>query len=99
MKQPSKAPEIILRNGKPAAVILDIDEYQRLLECLAEKENLKALQKIRKKSHQPKGSKQLDRWYWSEEGQREMQASLADKKAGRVKRFNDVEALIEELNS
>jgi PHD/YefM family antitoxin component YafN of YafNO toxin-antitoxin module len=99
MKQARQTPEIVLRDGKPAAVILDIDEYQEILERLKDKENLKALQEIRKKSHQSKGPKQLDRWYWSEEGQREMQASLADKKAGRVKRFKDVEALIEELNS
>jgi PHD/YefM family antitoxin component YafN of YafNO toxin-antitoxin module len=29
-----KAPEIVLRGGKPAAVILDIEEYREMLERL-----------------------------------------------------------------
>jgi prevent-host-death family protein len=29
-----KNPEIVLRQGKPAAVILDIQEYQEMLEQL-----------------------------------------------------------------
>lgn len=37
-------PKIVLRNGKPAAVILDIKEYERLLESL---EDLKDLEEIR----------------------------------------------------
>ncbi|MBI5117679.1 type II toxin-antitoxin system Phd/YefM family antitoxin [Candidatus Poribacteria bacterium] len=44
-----KAPEIILRNGKPAAVILSIDEYQEMLERLEDAEDLQMLQEIRKK--------------------------------------------------
>jgi PHD/YefM family antitoxin component YafN of YafNO toxin-antitoxin module len=44
-----KAPEIILRNGKPAAVILNIDEYQEMLERLEDVEDLQMLQKMRKK--------------------------------------------------
>jgi hypothetical protein len=50
MKMTAKSPEIVLRNGKPAAVILDIDEYQELLERLEDAADLKRLQKIRKKS-------------------------------------------------
>ena len=48
MKVKNKIPEIILRNGKPAAVILDLDQYQALLEKLQDLEDLKILQKMRK---------------------------------------------------
>jgi len=34
MKVKGKNPEIILRDGKPAAVIIDINEYQEILERL-----------------------------------------------------------------
>jgi prevent-host-death family protein len=44
-----KEPEIILRDGKPAAVILDIDEYQEMLERLEDMEDLKLLAEMRKK--------------------------------------------------
>jgi len=43
-------PEIILREGKPAAVILDIDEYQEMLERLEHIEDLKMLEEMRSKS-------------------------------------------------
>ncbi len=42
-------PEIVLRNGKPSRVILDIDVYKDLLERLEQKEDLKALAALRKK--------------------------------------------------
>jgi prevent-host-death family protein len=48
MRQYQKTPQIVLRDGKPAAVILDIDEYQELLERLEDVEDLRALQKIRR---------------------------------------------------
>jgi len=44
-----KNPEIILRDGKPAAVIIDIDEYQEMLERLEDVEDLKMLEEMRKK--------------------------------------------------
>jgi PHD/YefM family antitoxin component YafN of YafNO toxin-antitoxin module len=44
-----KRPEIVLRNGKPAAVILDIEEYQELLERLEDSEDLEMLNKMRSK--------------------------------------------------
>lgn len=44
-----KVPEIVLRNGKPAAVILDIKEYQEMLEKLEDAYDLKMLQQMRKK--------------------------------------------------
>lgn len=46
----------------------------------------------------PKTIVDRDPWYWSEEGQREIQKALADKKTGRVKRFKNVEVLIKDLN-
>ena len=44
-----KTPEIILREGKPAAVILDIDEYRGMLERLEDVEDLRMLKRMRKK--------------------------------------------------
>jgi PHD/YefM family antitoxin component YafN of YafNO toxin-antitoxin module len=40
-KAEREEPEIILREGKPAAVILDIDVYQEMLERLEDAEDLK----------------------------------------------------------
>ena len=48
-KTRKKVPEIILRKGKPTAVILDIDEYQEMLERLEDMEDLKLSEKMRKK--------------------------------------------------
>jgi PHD/YefM family antitoxin component YafN of YafNO toxin-antitoxin module len=44
-----KSPEIVLRGGKPAAVILDIDEYRSMLERLEDAEDLKTLKEMRSK--------------------------------------------------
>jgi PHD/YefM family antitoxin component YafN of YafNO toxin-antitoxin module len=44
-----KTPEIVLRDGQPAAVILDIDEYQEMLERLEDLEDLRMLEDMRKK--------------------------------------------------
>ena len=49
-RQKKKSPEIVLRGGKPSAVILDIDEYQEMLERLEDLEDLKMLVAMRKKS-------------------------------------------------
>jgi prevent-host-death family protein len=49
MKARRKDPEIVLRNGKPSAVILDIDEYREMLERLEDVEDLRALSAMRKK--------------------------------------------------
>lgn len=48
-KAKRKEPEIIFRGGKPAAVILDIDDYQELLERLEDAEDLKILAEMRQK--------------------------------------------------
>jgi len=52
-----KEPEIIIRNGKPAAVIIDIDDYQEMLERLEDVEDLQMLAEMRKK---PLRYKKLD---------------------------------------
>ena len=44
-----RVPEIILSGGKPTAVILDIDEYQEMLERLEDVDDLKILEEMRKK--------------------------------------------------
>ena len=47
-----KRAEIILKDGKPSAVILDIDEYKRILELIEDAEDLKMLEKLRSKAQQ-----------------------------------------------
>lgn len=44
-----KDPEIVMRGGKPTAVILSIEEYRNLLERLEDAEDLKTLRSMRKK--------------------------------------------------
>jgi PHD/YefM family antitoxin component YafN of YafNO toxin-antitoxin module len=48
-KARKKNPEIILKDGKPAAVIIDIDEYHEMLERLEDIEDLKILEQMRNK--------------------------------------------------
>lgn len=45
-----KKPQIVVRNGKPSAVILDIEEYEELLERAEEMEDLKILRALRRRS-------------------------------------------------
>ena len=47
-KHKRKTPEIVMREGEPTAVILDIDEYQEILERLEDMEDLKMLEDMRK---------------------------------------------------
>lgn len=49
MKTKKKSPEIIVRNGKPTAVILEIDEYQEMLERLEDADDLRDLAEMRKR--------------------------------------------------
>ena len=49
MKTKRKALEIVLRDGKPAAVILDIEHYRELLERAEDAEDLRALKAIRRR--------------------------------------------------
>jgi PHD/YefM family antitoxin component YafN of YafNO toxin-antitoxin module len=46
-KTKNKKPEIIIRNGKPASVIIDIEDYREMLERLEDTEDLKLLEKMR----------------------------------------------------
>ena len=41
--------EIVLQDGRPTAVILDIDEYQDMLERLEDLDDLEMLRAIREK--------------------------------------------------
>lgn len=47
MKRHGPEPQIVLRDGKPAAVILDINEYQELLERVEDAADLRTLQRMR----------------------------------------------------
>lgn len=47
-KTKKKDPEIVMRGGKPAAVILDIDEYRELLERVEDADDLKMLKQMRR---------------------------------------------------
>jgi len=47
-KHKRKTPEMVMREGEPTAVILDIDEYQEILERLEDIEDLKMLEDMRK---------------------------------------------------
>ena len=40
--------QVIVKNGKPKAVILDIKAYERLLEMAEDREDLMELRKIKK---------------------------------------------------
>jgi prevent-host-death family protein len=44
-----KEPEIVMRGGKPTAVILGIEEYRELLERAEDAEDLKTLRDMRKR--------------------------------------------------
>ena len=48
-KAKRKEPEIIFREGKPAAVILDIDDYQEMIERLEDAEDLRILAEMLQK--------------------------------------------------
>jgi len=48
MRVKEETPEIVVKGGKPVAVILDIDEYQEMLERLEDAEDLKMLSEMRK---------------------------------------------------
>ena len=44
-----KDPEIVMRGGKPTAVILGIEEYRELLERVEDAEDIKTLKAMRKR--------------------------------------------------
>jgi prevent-host-death family protein len=43
-------PQVIMKNGRPNAVIIDIKDYKQLLERLENKEDIADLEKMRKSS-------------------------------------------------
>ena len=49
MKTKVAKPGVVWRDGKPAAVLLDIDVYEDLLERLEQKDDLAALAEMRKR--------------------------------------------------
>jgi PHD/YefM family antitoxin component YafN of YafNO toxin-antitoxin module len=44
-----KKPELIYKEGKPVSVIINIDQYEKMLEKLEDMEDLMELQEMRKK--------------------------------------------------
>jgi PHD/YefM family antitoxin component YafN of YafNO toxin-antitoxin module len=48
-KAKRKTPEIVLRDGKPSAVILDIEDYREMLERLEDLEDLEMIKEMRKR--------------------------------------------------
>ncbi len=49
-KRTAKTPEVIYRNNKPVSVILDIEEYQEILERLDDIEDLEFIEKLKNKT-------------------------------------------------
>ena len=52
-----RPPELVFREGKPVAVILDIDQYKEILEQLEDIEDLKMLEEMKQQNI---GFKKLD---------------------------------------
>lgn len=44
-----KPPQVVLKDGEPSAVILDIQDYREMLERLDDVDDLKALEQMRKR--------------------------------------------------
>ena len=57
MRTKRKALEFVYKNGKPTAVILDIEHYREMLEKLEDAEDLATLEEMRRK---PMEFKRLD---------------------------------------
>jgi PHD/YefM family antitoxin component YafN of YafNO toxin-antitoxin module len=49
MENSSTSPEIVIRDGKPVAVILSLAEYRELLEKAEDLEALRCLEEMRQK--------------------------------------------------
>ena len=48
-KRSAKSPEVIYRNDKPVSVIIDLEEYKKMLERLEDIEDLRYINKIKNK--------------------------------------------------
>jgi hypothetical protein len=66
-KTKSKEPEIIFKGNKARAIILDIKEYQRLLEKVEDEYDRKTLTRIRRKG--PKFRKLQEFLTWASHNQ------------------------------
>ncbi|MFW6162893.1 MAG: type II toxin-antitoxin system Phd/YefM family antitoxin [Planctomycetota bacterium] len=49
MASTRKSPAIVYEDGEPTAVIVDIDDYQELLERAEDADDLQALQEMRRR--------------------------------------------------
>ena len=78
--------EVIYRDGKPAAVILEIGEYEELLERIEDSDDLRALREMRKR---PLKFRKLDEFLKDNpQGSEQAEAVVRDAPAGasRVRR-------------
>ena len=50
MAKKKKIPQIVVREGEPVAVIIDIDDYREMLERLEDLDDLHALAEMRKRT-------------------------------------------------
>lgn len=48
-KRSVKSPEVIYRNNKPVSVIIDLEEYKKILERLEDIEDLRFINKMKTK--------------------------------------------------
>ncbi|MDO8473249.1 MAG: type II toxin-antitoxin system Phd/YefM family antitoxin [Dehalococcoidia bacterium] len=44
-----KSPQVVLKDGQPSAVILDIEEYREMLERLQDADDMRVLDEMRKR--------------------------------------------------
>lgn len=49
MARKKRKPQLVIEDGEPTAVILEISEYERLLERLEDADDLAALREMRKR--------------------------------------------------
>lgn len=52
MKAPLPEPEIVTRKGKPVSVIIPIKDYEELLECVEDADDMAWIKRARKKPPQ-----------------------------------------------
>ena len=50
MKSIKESPSIVLKDGEPTAVILDINEYRELIERIEDVEDMEILEEMREKA-------------------------------------------------
>lgn len=80
-----KGRQVVIPKGLFEKLHLEVGDY---LEVDVDKEKLVFV---------PKTLVARDEWYWSDEGQRAIGEALKDIEEGRVKAFDNVEDLFEEL--